>query len=153
MMLKQLSIFLVFSLLLDAFSFENTTDSSPSNKVKSFYLCKAEKFKDEASLLNKFIKKGDESQIKEQFFKTRYAYKQIEIFAEYFFSFYAVRLNGPPIPFFEEADADVLEQLPTGMQLIESDVFPHLNKKQKDQLLNASSELVRYATEMPTINE
>src|SRR3954447_3009121 len=152
-MLKQLSILLLFFFIIAAFSSENTSDSSPSIKVKNFYLDQAEKFKDEASVLDKLVKKGDEKQIQEQFHKTRCAYKQIEIFAEYFFSFYAVKLNGPPIPYFEEADADILEQLPTGMQLIESDIFPHLNKKQKDQLQNGSSELVRYATEMPTINE
>ena len=39
------------------------------------------------------------------------------------------------------------------MQLIESYIFPRLNKKQKAQLQNETAELVRYATELPQVNE
>src|SRR5690242_5464354 len=39
------------------------------------------------------------------------------------------------------------------MQFIEADIFPHLNKKKKNELQDAAEELVRYATEMPTVNE
>lgn len=152
-MVKQsLILFLIFSLIA-AFSFESSDDISASQKVKIFFLAKADTFRIEADSLYKLIKKGDEKKIQEQFFKTRYAYKQIEIFAEYFYPFYAVRLNGPAIPFFEEAEPDVPVQQPTGMQLMEADIFPHVNKKKKNELQDAAAELVRYAAEMPTINE
>ena len=152
-MLRQSFILLLLFFLIAAFSFETSSNVSTSQEVKNFFLEEAEKFKLQTDTLNKAIKKGDEKQIQEQFFKTRYAYKQIEIFAEYFYAFYAVKLNGPAIPFFEEADPDVPVQQPTGMQLIETDIFPHFNKKKKNELQDAAAELVRYAAEMPTINE
>jgi cytochrome c peroxidase len=153
-MLRQLIILVFIVLIIAAFSFKNEKLYSTAEKVKSFYLNKAESFKKETEVLYKLIKKGKSKKlIQQQFLKTRHAYKQIEIFAEYFFPFYAGKLNGPPIPFFEEAEPDKMEQLPAGMQLIESYIFPRLNKKQKAQLQNETAELVRYATELPQVNE
>src|SRR5678815_3666386 len=112
-MLRQLFILFFIVLLIAAFSFKNAKPDSPAEKVKSFYLGKAEGFKNETEILYTLIKKGkNNKQIQQQFLKTRYAYKQIEIFAEYFFPFYAGKLNGPPIPFFEESEPDKMEQSP-----------------------------------------
>ena len=152
-MLKQLSILLLLFLAIVSFSSKNTPKDASSKLAKSYYLDKAEIFRQQCDSLNTLIKKGNEKLVQLQFLKTRDAYKQIEIFAEYFFPFYAVKLNGPSIPYFEEADPDVSQQMPSGMQLIESYIFPRLNKKEKDQLYNATKDLVRYATEMPKINE
>ena len=70
------------------FLLEMQSRYSPAEKVKSFYLAKAEGFKNETQVLYKLIKKGkNKKQIQQQFLKTRWAYKQIEIFAEYFFPF------------------------------------------------------------------
>src|SRR5687768_12567384 len=153
-MLRQFFILFFIVIIIAAFSFRNAKPELPAEKVKSFYLDKAEIFKRETEVLFKLIKKGkNKKQIQQQFLKTRHAYKQIEIFAEYFFPFYAGKLNGPPIPFFEEADPDKGEQAPAGLQLIESYIFPNLNKKQKASLQNETAELVRYATELPQVNE
>jgi len=86
-MLRQSFILLLLFFLIAAFSFETSSNVSTSQEVKNFFLEEAEKFKLQTDTLNKAIKKGDEKQIQEQFFKTRYAYKQIEIFAEYFYAF------------------------------------------------------------------
>src|SRR6266487_394509 len=152
-MLRQLFIILLLFLIVAGFSLKNATRYSPSQEIKTFYLNKAEIFKKKSTILYELIKKANEEKIQQQFLKTRYAYKQIEIFTEYFFPFYAGKLNGPPIPFFEEADPDELEEPPRGMQLIESYIFPHLNKKEKNQLKDQTAELVRYATELPQVNE
>jgi len=150
---RKLCIPLLLFLVIAAFSLENTTRYPPSQEVKSFYLTNAENFRNECTILYELIKKGNEKEIQQQFLKTRYAYKQIEVFAEYFFPFYTEKLNGPSIPYFEEDDPDKLEELPSGMQLIESYIFPHLDKKEKNQLQIEASELVRYATELPQVNE
>jgi len=153
-MLRQFSIVFFLVIIIAALSFKNEKSFSPAEKVKSFYLDKADDFKKQTEVLYQLIKKGEnKKQIQAQFLKTRWAYKQIEIFVEYFFPFYAGKLNGLPIPFFEESEPDMMEQSPSGMQLIESYIFPHLNKKQKTQLQNATEELVRYATELPQVNE
>jgi len=153
-MLRQFSIVFFLVIIIAALSFKNEKSFSPAEKVKSFYLDKADDFKKQTEVLYQLIKKGEnKKQIQVQFLKTRWAYKQIEIFVEYFFPFYAGKLNGLPIPFFEESEPDMMEQSPSGMQLIESYIFPHLNKKQKTQLQNATEELVRYATELPQVNE
>jgi cytochrome c peroxidase len=153
-MLRQFVIVCFLVILIAALSFKNEKWFSPAEKVKSFYLDKAQDFKKQTEVLYQLIKKeNNKKQIQEQFLKTRWAYKQIEIFVEYFFPFYAGKLNGLPIPFFEESEPDMMEQSPSGMQLIESYIFPHLNKKQKTQLQNATAELVRYATELPQVNE
>ena len=153
-MLRQFTIIFFLVLIVAAFSFKNAKPDLAAQKVKYFYLDKAEGFTKETEVLYKLIKEGkNKKKIQEQFLKTRWAYKQIEIFAEYFFPFYAGKLNGPPIPFFEESESDKMEQSPAGMQLIESYIFPRLNKKQEAQLQNETTELVRYATELPQVNE
>ena len=153
-MLRQFSIVFFLVIIIAALSFKNEKSFSPAEKVKSFYLDKAEDFKKQTEVLYQLIKKGkSKKQIREQFLKTRWAYKQIEIFVEYFFPFYAGKLNGPPIPFFEESEPDKMEQSPAGMQLIESYIFPRLTKKLNAKLQNETAELVRYATELPHVNE
>lgn len=152
-MLRQLFIFSFLFLIIAAFSLNYTTPDSPSQQVKLFYLSKVDDFKNEAAILSSLIKKGRVKQIQNQFLKTRDAYKQIEVFAEYFFSFYATKLNGPSIPFYEEADPDKLVESPTGLQLIETYIFPRVNKKEKSELIETTSELVRYARELPKIEE
>jgi hypothetical protein len=87
-MLRQFFILFFIILIIAAFSFRNAKAYSPAEKVKSFYLDKAETFKKETEILYKLIKKRtDKKQIQQQFLKTRDAYKQIEIFVEYFFPF------------------------------------------------------------------
>jgi cytochrome c peroxidase len=78
---------------------------------------------------------------------------KLKFLSNIFFPFYAGKLNGPPIPFFEESEPDKMEQSPAGMQLIESYIFPRPNKKEKNLLQNEMAELVRYATELPQVNE
>jgi cytochrome c peroxidase len=152
-MFRHLFIVILFVSLVSEFALERVPQYLPSNSVKAFYLNKADSFRKESITLYKLTKEGTEQQIQQQFLKTRYAYKQIEIFTEYFFPFYARKLNGLPIPFFEEAEPDKMEQSPAGMQLIESYIFPHLNKKEKSQLREETAELTRYATELPQLNE
>lgn len=152
-MLRQLILLLIIFIIIAGFSLKNTPAPSPSHDVKNFYLLKAENFKNETDTLYILIKKGNEKQIQQQFLKARYAYKQMEVFAEYFFAFYAEKINGPSIPYFEESDPDELEEQPTGLQLIESNIFPHLNKEEKNHLLHQAEALVRYAAEMPTVDE
>src|SRR5437868_7340590 len=150
-MRRQLSVILLLCLFAGAFSFKQTA-SGPAAPVKRFYLQCADSFRNDCSILLEQIKTGNEKKIRQQFLKARYSYKQIEVFTEYFFPFYAGKINGPPIPFFEESEPDKGEQPPEGMQVIESLIFPRINYREKGKLDTLASELLRYATELPTVN-
>ncbi len=105
-MLKTVCIFLLSIFLFISFSFDHTIRVTPHELVKIYYIKGTEEFKDEATVLDSFVKKGTQIQIQKQFSKTREAYKKVEVFVEYFFPFYAGKLNGPPIPFFEESEPE-----------------------------------------------
>ncbi|MEP7163637.1 MAG: cytochrome c peroxidase [Ferruginibacter sp.] len=154
-MLRQLLILGFLAFLVAAFSFKSRHSSGSSNAqvVKSLYFKYAADFSKEAAALNKLVKKGDEKKIQQQFLKTRKAYKQIELFAQYWFTFYAEKLNGPPIPYFEEEESDMPVQDPSGLQLIESWIYPHINRAEKDNLELQASEVLRYSIELPQVNE
>jgi cytochrome c peroxidase len=124
-----------------------------ASKVKTWFIAGCTAFEKQTQLLQLAIILGDQKKIQQQFFATRRAYKRIEVFVEYFFPFYASRFNGPPIPFFEDKEADIGMQLPKGMQVIESLIFPELNKLQDSLLKWEATELVRYAIELPSVNE
>ncbi len=145
----------VFTLLLMvmAFSFFASPPNSPAKQVKEFYLHQAFTFIKEVDSLQANIYSGNKKKIHSRFFRARAAYKQIEVFVEYYFTFYAVKLNGPPIPFFEEDEPDVPENKPFGMQVIESLIFPELKKENNIELKFQVDELVRLAKELPTITE
>ena len=140
-------------IIVAAFAFFNVPPNSPAEKVKDQYLDGTGIFIKEATFLQAAIQSGDEKKMQLQFFRTRIAYKKIEAIVEYYFNFYATKLNGPPIPFFSEDESDVLENIPYGMQVMEGLIFPHYNTKNRDELKKQADEFVRYAIELPTINE
>lgn len=153
--MKQLFILCLLILAVAGYSYKtgDSLSSDTANAAKSLYKKNAAAFSKEAAVFNELVKKGDEKNIRQQFLKLRAAYKKIELYTEYWFGFYAEKLNGPPIPYFEEAESDMPVQEAAGLQLIESWIFPHLNKKEKTNLAFQASEVLRYAVELPTINE
>lgn len=145
------TIILITTILVS--SFFNSRPDIPSKKVKQYYLQQTDSFIKAATALQEAAKSGNEKKMQLHFCKTRAAYKKIETIAEYYFNFYAIKLNGPPIPFFEEDEADMPENNPNGMQVIEGLIFPHYKKENNNDLKKQIDELVRLAIELPTINE
>ena len=145
----------IFTLLfiIAVFSFFITIPASPAKEVKEYYLHKADNFIKEATGLQAAILHGNEKKMQQQFLRTRGAYKQIEAIVEYYFDFYAVKLNGGPIPFFEEDEPDTPENEANGMQVIEGLIFPNFKLENKVELKTQIDEMVRLAIELPTINE
>ena len=135
------------------YSFSGKQPEKPSQQVKKKYLQLTGNFTESAVALQKAVASGNDKLIKQKFFELRSAYKKAEAIIEYYFSFHAIKLNGPPILFFEEDEADVPENNPAGMQVIEGFLFPSANAKNKARLKAQVDELVRYARELPTINE
>ena len=148
----------VLVVLFSLFSFFSfswiATDAPPAAEmVREYCLAKRQEFKKECQFFLKLVRKGNQQELQQQFFKMRATYKQMEVFVEYFFPFYAAKLNGPPIPFFEEAEADKKDQLPKGMQLIESYLFPRMHAGRKLNLLTEATDLVHYATDLANAGE
>jgi cytochrome c peroxidase len=127
-MLKQFIIIGGFILTIIAFSFFTQRTTAPADKVKMYYLQQAKQFEKEITVLQELVAAGNEKQLQQQFIKARLAYKKIETVVEYYFNFFAIKLNGPAIPFFEEDEPDMGQQQPAGMQLIEGMLFPSYNK-------------------------
>jgi cytochrome c peroxidase len=109
-------------------------------KMDSFAAC-ARMFR-QAVLLNRT------DSIQPYFFSLRKSYKEAEALTEYFFRAFAQRLNGPPIPFFEESEPYVLVNEPAGMQVIEGLVFPRLDLKNKEPLIRRIDELLRFTKDL-----
>lgn len=150
--MKRFLTILIIPAAIGAFSFFITPQkTTPAGEVEKYYLEQCSQFIKEVTKLQQDVLTGDEKKMQQSFFKTRLAYKKTEPIAAYFFGFYAVKLNGPPIPFFEEAEADIPEYIPTGMQVIEGYLFPHFAAKNKKALKEQVDELLRYAVEMPTV--
>jgi cytochrome c peroxidase len=122
-------------------------------RIRIWYKEECKGFARQAQALESSIASGDAKKIQAQFLATRFAYKRIEVFVEYFFSFYASRLNGPPIPFYEDKEADIGMQSPKGMQVMESIIFPLLNRAADNVLQQEAQELSRYAMELIEVNE
>ncbi|MFZ1785760.1 MAG: cytochrome c peroxidase [Ferruginibacter sp.] len=148
-------IYLIFILtcIIVSFSFLTGTPESPADKVKQLYLQHTDLFINETRSLLAVINTGDQKEIQLQFVRTRKAYKQMETLVEYYFHFHAAKLNGPPIPYFEEEEADMPLQNPVGMQVMEEIIFSDYTRANKLRLKFEAEELARYAIELPTINE
>ncbi|MEO7308082.1 MAG: cytochrome c peroxidase [Ferruginibacter sp.] len=114
----------------------------PANMVKRFYKEQALVLEQEIKYFDQLIATGNEKKLQQQFFKIRVAYKKIESIVTYYFDFSALKLNGPPIPFFEEEEPDLGMQQPTGMQLIEGLLFPGYSAASKKKLKALTDELL-----------
>ena len=154
-MQKRITVVSTLVFLIAAFSFleKKTPTPTPAEAVKTFYLQQAKRFENEVVQLQKLAPAGNEKELQKQFLKVRLAYKQIEVIAEYYFPFFAARLNGPAIPFFEEDEPDVGQQDPAGMQLIEGMIFPHYDKAKSEGLKTVLENLLTDTQTMQATNE
>ncbi len=142
-MRRKAAIVIILAALTATLSFLTEKPSSPAAQVKQFYIRQGKELEKEIILLQKLAASGNTKKMQEQFLKTRRAYKQAETIVEYYFSFFAVKLNGPAIPFFEEDEPDIGRQEPAGMQLIESILFPQYPPGEKKKLQNALGNLLQ----------
>jgi len=111
-------------------------------EVKELYKQQGAQLIKEVLQMQTLLKTGDEKQLQEQFTKMRLVYKEAEPIIEYYFGFFAMKLNGPPTPFFEEEEPDIGVQQPAGMQVIEGILFPHYQADKKAMLEKMVEELL-----------
>lgn len=135
------------------FSFFIQRQPSPAEVVKKNYLEQVLVFKQEGEELKRMLGSRQPDKLQRQFIKTRLAYKRIEAIVEYYFNYFAVKLNGPPIPFFEEDEPDIGQQEPLGMQVIEGLLFPKYDTADEKELAGAINRLLSDAGFMYQTNE
>ncbi len=152
-MRRYLIIFISFLAILSAYSFFVKPKLSPAAEVKAYYLNRADNFILEVRNLKGAIEAGNLKNSQLQFYKTRDAYKQIELMVEYYFSFYATKINGAPIVFYEENEPDIAQQEPYGLQVIEEILFTKDPAENKKELTEQIDELLRTSIELPQVNE
>jgi cytochrome c peroxidase len=152
-MAAKLIIISIFVFSATAFSFLIKKETTPAEAVRSFYLQQSKQVEKEVLQLQKLLAAGNEKQLQQQFLKLRLTYKQVETIIEYYFNYYATKLNGPPIPFFEEDEPDLNQQQPFGMQVIESFIFPHYNTSGKKELAAAVERLLSDVQNMQATSE
>jgi cytochrome c peroxidase len=128
-------------------------DDPASIKTKQFLNQGIQNLKSDVSRLYEMPGQAPVKQVQEQFKKVRASYKRVEALLEYFYPYFAGRLNGPPIPFFEEAEPDKMQQEPEGLQLIESELFPTISPGNIPAIKNQVSEISKYIEELSSIQE
>jgi cytochrome c peroxidase len=137
------------------FSFVTVSNNviTPSENVKKNYSGKLDSFITAAKAFQNTLNLGDVKKIQQQFLTLRAAYKKIESVIEYFFDSYAIVLNGPPIPFFDEREPYKLENEPLGMQVIEGYIFPKYNSGNKSAVQYQLNEMLHHLNNLPATNE
>lgn len=146
-------IIISFLALFTACSFLLKPEKSPATELKNYYLRQADHFILEVKNLKVAIEAGDVRKSRQQFYKTRDAYKQIELMVEYYFAYYATRINGAPIVFYEENEPDIAQQEPYGLQVIEEILFSRNPAENEKELASQIEELLRISIELPQVNE
>jgi cytochrome c peroxidase len=143
------SLFFVICLI----SFSNTRDLSSSQNVKKSYLEKLDFLIAAIKELGVAANSGDTRKLQKQFMTVRASYKKIEALIGYYFESYVARLNGPPIPYFEESESYIMENEALGMQVIEGFIFPGQNSRNDSAMKYQMDELLRYAIELSSVHE
>jgi cytochrome c peroxidase len=128
-------------------------NKSTSSGAKQYFKTGVLQLKSDVTRLQGLTNTASQNEVEQQFKKARDTYKRIEVIMEYFYPYFAGKLNGPPIPFFEEAEPDKLQQEPEGLQLIESEIFPVLTLENRKLVQQQASIVLKYIEELSSIDE
>lgn len=143
-MKRIICILLLIITSITIFSFVIAVNPSPQEKVKVIFISKCQALAKQLKLLTTSIEMDrGEGQVKKHFLDARLAYKELELFIEYYFELDAPKFNGPPIDFIEEEDPTAYHE-PQGFQKIESLLYPY-NKNSKQDLVTYTGKLLELA--------
>lgn len=137
-----IAILLVVSILL--FSFFTSSDPTPAEKLKAYYNAHFVTLTQKIDALQQSVEADRPlKEIQVNFYDARMAYKEMEIFLEYYFEPDVAKFNGLAVNFIEEEDPTAYQE-PQGFQMIETFIYPAYQKKNK-------KELIRYITKLGTV--
>jgi cytochrome c peroxidase len=106
----------------------------PEEEIARSLLIRIDSFASKCNQLKENIQSGstDQTTLQESFLQTRLAFKKFEWAAEYFEPLTARKINGPPVQ-----EAEISGQIiePSGLQIIETLLFPSYDSTRKRELL------------------
>ena len=107
----------------------------PPKSIEHTVLDQVDSFSDVISGVQNILIKGtpSEAQLQDLFLQSRIAYKKFEWAAEYFVPGTSKKVNGPPVQEVELPNVLVIE--PSGLQVIESFLFPHYDSTKRNLLI------------------
>jgi cytochrome c peroxidase len=148
-------VIFLFSFFIILFNLSFSTDYRPTTaqEVKKKYLQKLDTLTRQVEYLRDAVTSDKYDSLQKYFFSLRKAYKETETITEYFYKAFAQRLNGPPIPYFEESDPYILINDPYGMQVIEGLLFPEYHPADKKELLKIIDEMLQQLKDLTVMNE
>ncbi|MEO6541900.1 MAG: cytochrome c peroxidase, partial [Ferruginibacter sp.] len=149
---KLVVIFFIFlGIILSSSQIKKTP--TPAEQVKQYYLAQTQAFIADLENFKKSIFSSNKKTIQNNFLTCRSSYKKAEALIEYYFNFFALRLNGAPVPYFEEEDPGSGQIEPAGMQVIEALIFPGYSTGKRTELLEMTNKLIGAAKTMLQTNE
>ncbi len=141
-MQRTLAITFLLVVFIALFSFFSNKPAGPPGNTKQFYIEQLRQFQLQVELFQSIIATAKDGQLQNEFRNMRYAYKKIEAVVEYYFSFHAMKLNGPPVVFYEEDEPEYMQQQPEGMQVIEGFLFPALKAGNRAKVADYTRKLL-----------
>jgi cytochrome c peroxidase len=123
-------------------SFLSSPELSPPEKIKEYYITRLQSLSQKLEDLKIAVELNkNEKIIHEHFLQARLAYKQLELFIEYYAELDVAKFNGLATHFIEEEDPTAYQE-PQGFQMIETFIYPHYNNAKKIELQDYVSRLL-----------
>lgn len=88
-------------------------------------------------------RQADPERLRQLFLESRMAYKKFEWAAEYFMPTTTLNVNGPPVP---EGEPDGRVLLPSGLQVIEADLYPRYDPAKRQEIVSLLRSLIADCT-------
>jgi cytochrome c peroxidase len=107
---------------------------APHQQVKDLYAQQLIEFANAADTMLNTVEHLDAAQWQPAFTKARFAYKAIELFADYYYPATAKAINGPPVPEVEEDDPGKVFDA-SGFQVMEEMLFPVCDTAFRQELI------------------
>ena len=134
-MKKKLLILLVLSGSGCLFSFFTQRNSSPADKLVSFYTEQMHLLsKNISALRTAVVTRQNTATLQHHFLQARLSYKKLELILSYYYEGDLNRFNGLAVNFIEEEDPTAFQE-PQGFQVIETLLYPAYNSKNQADLL------------------
>ncbi len=151
-MKKKITAILIVCCSVLLLSFFSLPASTPAEKIKVYYNAHFVALTQKIATLKKSVETDQPQKIiQENFYAARMAYKEMEIFLEYYFELDVAKFNGLAVDFIEEEDPTAYQE-PQGFQMIETFIYPTYQKKNKKNLLGYINKLSTIANGLSANN-
>ncbi|SOD79145.1 cytochrome c peroxidase [Spirosoma fluviale] len=147
-MYRLLRLFIGVVILL-AFLPKQNTPNSDGVAVYQQFLIDNSRFRQQVEQLTVYVStNAPDDSLRAAFRRSRLAYKQMEWLLDYYQPFLASHINGPPVVEVEGNEPGQVPILPSGLQVVETFLFPDYNPTRKAELTRELTVLLTYSTRL-----